>query len=226
MAVDNNLQNNANFFNHVYREPGSYYGDEVRPEFNFFIKSLSCRKFVVLDLGCGEGRYSLFLAKHVHSVDSVDFSSVAIEKLNSLAIKNGLNIIPSCADVNNAVLAKEKYDLIVMATLLDHLDHTGQNRLISKIYSSLMPGGMVYANVFTTKDPGYKIKDSTTVATKINVVSETAPAIRHYFKPLELKNSFSQYDVLEYKEFVEEDRSHGSVHIHGWASILAQKPCS
>ena len=224
--MDKNFQNNADFFNQVYNEQGSYYGDEVSPEFNFFIKSLSCKKFAVLDLGCGEGRYSLFLANHVQSVDSIDFSSVAIETLNSLAIKNGLNIIPVCADVNNAALAKEKYDLVVMATLLDHLDHTSQNRLISKIYSSLIPGGMVYANVFTTKDPGHKIKDSTTVAAKINGVSETAPAIKHYFKPLELKNRFTEYDILEYKEFVEEDKSHGPVHIHGWASILAKKPWS
>jgi hypothetical protein len=35
---------------------------------------------------------------------------------------------------------------------------------------------------------------------------------------------FADFDVVKYDEFMEEDRSHGPVHDHGWAVILGRKP--
>jgi Tellurite resistance protein TehB. len=50
------------FFDRFYKKPGLYYGNSIRTEFEAFIKTLNCQEFNVLDLGCGEGRYSLYLS--------------------------------------------------------------------------------------------------------------------------------------------------------------------
>ncbi|TVR92065.1 MAG: class I SAM-dependent methyltransferase [Spirochaetaceae bacterium] len=46
----------------------------------------------VLDLACGEGRNSVFLAKLGYAVTALDFSAVGIEKTRALAQKNGIPV--------------------------------------------------------------------------------------------------------------------------------------
>ncbi len=62
-----------------------YYGYDVRPEFKVLLECLDVRNYTAVDLCCGQGRYSLFLAGYVKRVDAVDFSSVAINKLKKTA---------------------------------------------------------------------------------------------------------------------------------------------
>ena len=214
--------NNKHFFDSFYNKPGLYYGNGIRPEFETFIKTLNSQEYFALDLGCGEGRYSLYLSNLVKSVTSVDSSLVGINKLRTLVNKKKQNIIAICDDVNASKFPIDKFDLVVMATLLDHLDKEEQQNLMIKVYNSLKIGGRVYANVFTTHDPGYE-KTRKKSFQNNSKISETSSAIKHYFEPSELKSLFMKFDILEYSEFIEEDISHGPVHNHGWAYIIAQK---
>ena len=220
--MDKKVLNEKLIFDHYYNQPGLYYGNEVRLEFEQFIKKLNCREYIALELGCGEGRYSLFLSNFVKSVTSIDCSSVGINKLQNIAVKKSLNIISLCEDINTSKFSNNKYDIVIMATLLDHLDCLEQRNLMAKVFNSMKSGGIVYANVFTTEDPGFK-KNNAKVSKEVDNISETSFAIRHYFKPSELKNLFSKFDILEYNEFIEKDISHGPVHSHGWAYIIARK---
>jgi SAM-dependent methyltransferase len=55
----------------------------------------------VLDLACGEGRNSVYLAKQGYAVTALDFSSVGIEKTHALASKNSIpvyNLITNGSD--------------------------------------------------------------------------------------------------------------------------------
>ena len=214
--------NNTHFFDHFYNQPGLYYGNGIRPEFEAVIKQLHCQDFNVLDLGCGEGRYSLYLSDYVRNVISVDSSFVGIKKLRSLCNEKKKNITAICEDVRSFTFPTDTFDLVVMATLLDHLDKAEQQELMAKVFNALKIGGSVYANVFTTNDPGYEKNRKSAFQTNCKI-SETAPAIKHYFEPSELKLLFKQFDILEYSELIEEDMSHGSVHNHGWAYIIANK---
>ena len=73
----------------------------------------------------------------------------------------------------------------------------------------LRPGGYIYALVFTEDDPGFH-KDTSNA-------SECSSFIKHYFKKNELFEYFSDFDVLEYSEYVKEDTTHGPLHYHGKA---------
>ena len=46
----------------------------------------------VLDVGCGEGRNSIFLAAQNHSVEAFDLSTAGIEKAIEIAMNAGLKI--------------------------------------------------------------------------------------------------------------------------------------
>jgi SAM-dependent methyltransferase len=90
-----------------------------------------------LDIACGNGRNSLFLAEKGFVVDAVDISTVVI---NHLAGKNR-NINPICADLDTWSLPKSRYDLIVNIRFLDR-------GLFPLIKEGLKPGGVLIFESF------------------------------------------------------------------------------
>jgi len=73
----------------------------------------------VLDIGCGEGSLAAMLSfAGAHKVDAVDFSSEAIKKAKSRIHLKNVNFI--CAEYRTI---KEKYDVVVMNGVLEHLDN-------------------------------------------------------------------------------------------------------
>ena len=69
---------------------------------------------IALDLACGLGGNSIFLANRGYSVHAVDISSKAILGLHEKARIGGLSIYPLVADVDCFQLPKSFYDLIIV----------------------------------------------------------------------------------------------------------------
>lgn len=70
--------------------------DSVNFENNFFLKFIQSKVELTsdmrtLDIGCGEGKYSLAIASKVKNVLGVDSSSEMIKKAKSLSEQNGVN---------------------------------------------------------------------------------------------------------------------------------------
>ncbi|WP_102348608.1 class I SAM-dependent methyltransferase [Bacillus sp. Marseille-P3661] len=75
-----------------------------------------------LDVACGLGVNSTFLAKLDFRVDALDISDVAIDYLKKLADKEKLTIYPrlcDLTDLNNLHLKEKSYDLVVITYYLD-----------------------------------------------------------------------------------------------------------
>ncbi len=69
-----------------------------------------------LDLGCGEGRNSIWLAKQGWQVDALDFSAVGLDKARQLALDQGVTVDWQQADVS-ALIPDHKYDLVLAVFL-------------------------------------------------------------------------------------------------------------
>ena len=67
-----------------------------------------------LDIACGVGRHSKYLASEGFEVDALDISSVAIATLQNIKNIHAIEV-----DFDNYTLAKEKYDLIICAYFLE-----------------------------------------------------------------------------------------------------------
>ena len=207
----------ASLFDERYASTECYYGRSIRPELARFLHVTCVSGWEALDLGCGEGRYSVALAERGCHVTAVDRSRIGVEKLAGEAVAKGLSIEAFCEDVTELDFGVEQYDLIVFPTILDHLNEPGRSDVVEEIHRALRPGGVFFGCVLTQSDPGYLNRSSVGV-------SETSEGIAHYFAPGELYRCFADFDVVTYEEFMEEDRSHGPVHDHGWAVILGRKP--
>lgn len=89
----------------------------------------------VLDVGMGEGRNAVFLARKGHKVTGVDISSVAIKKARALAMEFGVRI-NTVASSMDTYAPKEKFDAIICFYYVDR-------KLIPKMINWLKPGGIL-----------------------------------------------------------------------------------
>src|SRR5437588_4707275 len=111
-------------FNHVYgkHDDPFYYGLRPSTKLEQFLNDTHPPIGAALDLGCGEGRNSLLLARYGYHVHAVDASHQGIHKLATYARSQGLdNVDYEVADVRAAQLKTTFYDAIVAVTILDHI---------------------------------------------------------------------------------------------------------
>lgn len=203
-------------FNALYRANPDYYGSSVPGDFRDFLASRPVDSLNCLDLGAGQGRYSLHLARGGARVRAVDGSGVAMAQLAGSAGAEGLAIDTEVADLCGYAFPVGECDLIVCSTVLDHLDDSCRPRLATAMAAALKPGGLIYCEVFTTADPGWQRRPE-------QPVSETAGPVRHYFAAGELRRLFPQLTTLAYRERLKQDRTHGAPHWHGLALLIGAR---
>ncbi|MBT1076942.1 class I SAM-dependent methyltransferase [Geobacter grbiciae] len=98
------------------------------------VKTL-CPGRKALDIACGEGRNSIFLARHGFAVTGLDISPVAVEKARRWAGREGLDCEFLLADLEKFRFT-ETYDLIINFNFL-------LRDLIPREVAALTPGGVV-----------------------------------------------------------------------------------
>ena len=102
----------------------------------------------VLDLGSGVGRNAIACAQRLKdsTVECVDILPLAIEKLRENAERLGVSeqITGSCGPVDGFEIERDGYDLILVASVLEHLDSQGGAvRKMQEIADGIRPGGAV-----------------------------------------------------------------------------------
>lgn len=99
-----------------------------------------------VDLGAGEGRNSLWLARQGWKVVAVDASRVALDRLSRAASEDGLAVQTAVGDVVSYLIdagaAGETFDLVVVAYV--HPDPSGRAELLAAAADSLSPEGHLF----------------------------------------------------------------------------------
>lgn len=119
------------------------------------------REGKILDVACGDGRNSIYLARLGYSVCAIDFSEEALKRLNYFRQKENLDIESRLLDLNNDLFINlDKYDAII----INHY------RLNSQLYSSLMSyikeNGILWVNGFR------EVPDDNPNITELDILSD------------------------------------------------------
>lgn len=203
-------------FNDFYSKTEKYFSAQYSGGMETTIKKYSIAPCKALDVGAGEGRNALYLAAIGFDVIAVEPSDVGAQKIIRQSKENGLDIYVYQADFLSVANDISNVGFVVLLTVLEHMEYNYMLQAVSMIKKLMQPGGYIYIVVFTEDDPGFK-KD-------IKNASECAMFIQHYFKKGELRNLFSDFEILEYSEYMKEDTTHGPMHYHGKAKLVAKKP--
>ncbi len=95
-----------------------------------------------LDLGAGEGRNSLFLARLGWRVTAVDLSGVALSRLAAEAARERLAVETVVGDIGQYLAGASRFDLVVWSYL--HPAPEERARLLAAASAAVAPGGHLF----------------------------------------------------------------------------------
>lgn len=173
-------------------------------EFSVHFKNSS----MILDVGCGEGRNSIFLAGKGHNVDAFDLSHSGIEKAKHFAQLDEIKVNFFQADLTGYVFTKQ-YDVIIASGVLHLPEKDKRNAFISAAQENTLSGGYHIIGIFTDKLPA---------------TPDNAPFTKSLFRVGEIIEMYKDWELLRHNEGTFKD-SHpeGVTHEHAFESIIARK---
>ncbi|WP_394840960.1 class I SAM-dependent methyltransferase [Pendulispora brunnea] len=126
-------------FDRAYRKPVTFWGDiRTPPE----IKAMARGQGSALELGCGVGRFSRYLARQGLRVTAVDFSPVAIGKARASAIQEGLQVHFLVGNVTQLDALDGPFNMSFDVGCFHCLDASAQRGYVSEVFRLLEPGGI------------------------------------------------------------------------------------
>ena len=103
----------------------------------------------VLEIGCGRGDTTMYIAKKVNSIAGIDYSKAAIQIANKFKVMKADNL-----DFKN-----NSFDMVVFIDTIDHLNKTEINKTFKEILRVLRPNGNVFIKTCSNRillDKTYK----------------------------------------------------------------------
>lgn len=164
----------------------------------------------VLAVADGEGRNSVWMAKHGLKVDAFDISPVGIEKAKKLAQQQGVDVNFSVCGVEDYPWKALEYDAVV-AIFIQFADPDTRATLFKRMKSALKPDGLLMLQGYTPKQLEYK--------------TGGPPNADHLYTEALLQESFGDLDIAELRAY-EDVLTEGTQH-HGQSALIglvARKP--
>ena len=111
----------------------------------FKIISQQCSNYFkgtrILDLACGQGYWSCYLASLGAKVASLDISGINVKTTKLRAEVNELRISPFVGDASRIGIKAETFDIILGNALIHHLTEIQEIRLYQEVFRLLKKGG-------------------------------------------------------------------------------------
>lgn len=163
----------------------------------------------ILDIGCGDGKNSLYLAeKGFQNIEAFDFAENAISKLNRLATKNNLYINARVQDLRKFSF-QQSYDLILSFGTLHFVEKSDWRNILTKAKESTNIGGIHIIQLFTNVLPASP---------------DIAPFAIGLADDKEIENFYGDWDILQFKSYTFEDEHPGvPKHFHSSNKIVARR---
>jgi len=108
----------------------------------------------VLELGCGIGTISSFLAVRGLRVTSVDLSSNAIALARKMAAVFGCEVDFRVSDIFDLAISEGEYDVVVDQGCFHHMQDAEREPYEALVYKALRPGGLYVLQSFSDQIPG------------------------------------------------------------------------
>ncbi len=134
----------------------------------------------VLDLGCGIGRHSIYLARAGFRVTAVDFSPQALDVLGKQADQQGLHINVLPGDYLQDIFPADSFDLVLAYNVIYHGYRETLIKAIDQVYNWLRPQGIFFFTGPTRQDAKYGNGEEAAPNT-YRPLNSITPGDIHYF---------------------------------------------
>lgn len=195
-----------------YKEDDYYWGLEPN-ELCYEIMKLRppVKPYRVLDIGCGEGKDAVFLAKNGYIVTAFDAAETGLDKARRLAEKSGVHVDFFKADVMD-YRPDTEFDIIFSSGVLHYVVPEVRDELITSLKAHTNEGGIHVLNVFVEKPFIQPPPDN-----------EEAENSVYGWKSGELFTYYYDWLFHDIKEIIFDCNSSGIPHKHCMDVLIAEK---
>jgi ubiquinone/menaquinone biosynthesis C-methylase UbiE len=196
-------------------------GEEHSKELEKMLLSLEIEpKITVLDIGCGSGRNSIFLASLGFETYAIDLSKNAVKLANDRSKIKGYNIKTSINNFTDLRFEKNYFDLIIGWRVFHIGDHNINQKAINEARRVLKKNGYALIAVASAsgivyeqrlKDYGFSAKNT------ISYPSQNSIHTKHYFTKEELTDFFKGFIIEDYKIITEFSGHNNNIKHDYWA---------
>lgn len=200
------------FFRKAY-ETGEHGWPETgpTPQVARLVKKLgSGRGRRALDLGCGEGRHTILLARTGYEVTAFDLEPLALKKARAALRRSGLKAVDKAGNALDPGFDDGAFDVVLDYGCFHHVVTRDWPRYRRQIARILKPGGHLILSVFSMKfrhHPGER-------RTRNWIVHRNH--YDHFFTPSEIRRAFAP--AFKVRTLVEELQG-----LNGFYHVLLQK---
>ncbi|WP_407309445.1 methyltransferase domain-containing protein [Desulfosporosinus sp. SB140] len=203
-----------------YDKPITIYEEEYKiPDYYWGLEpSKTCLKVLdllppsrhlkLLDIGCGEGKDSVFFARNGYDVTAFDISDAGIEKTKRLAEKARVQVTVFKADILDYRL-NSNFDVLYSSGVLHYVKPSLRHEIFSNYKRFTNPRGLHVFNVFVQKP-------------FIAPAPEKEPTACKWISG-ELFTQYQDWLIQESSEVIFDCNSSGIPHKHAMNELIAQK---
>jgi len=179
-----------------------------------------------LEIACGQGRNSFFLARNGMTVHALDQSVEAVRQVKAVAEKESLAIRTIHSGFADLQPKSDGYGAILVFGLIPDLKRDDVAALVTTIEKVLAPKGLLFITAFGTWDPAFEGHQREWTEDSENSFCSLDGVVRTYLEPGELVALFPGLEVIHSWEGLGPEHRHGDgpPERHGLAEAVLQAP--
>ncbi|QSF43053.1 class I SAM-dependent methyltransferase [Paenibacillus tianjinensis] len=168
----------------------------------------------ILDLGCGTGRHTLFLADQGFHIHASDLSPTGVQLTRQLVDQCGAyDVEYSVQNMYAMTLEDQRFDGVLCIWVQGHGVREDIRQGIHEIHRVLKKGGTVVTDFVTTEDPTYGIGEEIDKNTFVGGRPGEEDIPHYYTTREELETLFAEFSEVELADKVYEFTDmHGNEH--------------
>ncbi|MBC8587318.1 class I SAM-dependent methyltransferase [Acidilutibacter cellobiosedens] len=152
----------------------------------------------ILDIGCGYGKHSIYLAENNFNVTSIDINAQAIEWLKRYIDRKSIsNITLIQADMNSLPFQDNYFDTVICTSVLHHQDFKQIENSISEIYRVLRRRGYFLFDFLSVEDDSFGIGEEIEKNTFVGSREGEENIPHHYTDVIELNELFNNFRKIK-----------------------------
>lgn len=193
----------------LYEDEAYYWGTQPAEFLDKLIELKGPRPGMkIFDIGCGEGKDAVYMAKKGYTVTAFDLAESGIRKTQKLAAERKAKISAYVDDINTFE-TDEHFDIIYSTGTLQYLKEENIEGFFKKIHYLTNPRGLNYFSVFVEK-PYLQLPPDMDREEKL-------------WKGAQLFSWYADWKIHYIDEVIFECSSGGTPHTHCMDIILAEK---
>ena len=190
----------------IYGERGKVFEKVDEREKNFSNSFMTWKCCRVLDIGCGNGRHCIYLAKEGHHVIGLDVSAHGLKIAKKWILKEKLIVHLVLGDMAFQPFRNLSFDVLICMYTIYHAPIKKIVKTINENHRILKKHGMGLFTLLSINDyhygKGKEIEKNTFLQHERVLGTETYHLqYHHYFNEKEARQVFSKFEIIRLKEF-------------------------